>query len=141
MQYLSKILLCIISLGIVASCSKDDQSTTYSEPIAVLQPSTNPANVVKGAAIKYDVRFTNDEYIDSVMVYLRMDTTSGSYVKMQDSLVQKKVFPLGSQSNEQALNGSYTLLKFPIVGQKMYLWFNLISKNRNYYKRVTLVVT
>ena len=141
MNHLFKFSFFFLSILVIASCSKEEEEPVYSEPIAVLQPSTNPANVVKASVIKYDVRFTNDEYIDSVMVYLRFDSSSGSYIKFQDSLIQKTVYPVGSQKNEQALNGSYTLLKYPLVGQKMYLWFNLISAKRNHFKRITLIVT
>ena len=133
-------LFIFLSIVLVFSCSKDEEATVYSEPIAVLQPSTNPANIVKGQTIKYDVRFTNDEYIDSIMVYFQIDSTNMGYNQNKDSLINKIVYFPGNQENEQSLSGSYLPPVFPNVGDKMYLVFRMRSKSRFPEKRVTLSV-
>lgn len=134
-------LLIILALGLLIACGKEDEPTAYKEAITVLQPSTNPANTVKGAAIKYEVVFTNDEYIDSVQAFINIDSLDLGYDEARDSLIQKTVYPVGNQSNQQTMKGSFTPKRFPIVGRKIYLIFKLRSKTKNIDKRVNLVVT
>lgn len=134
----------IIFLGllitIIASCGKDPEEAGYSEPIAVLNPSTNPATTIKGAAINYKVAFTNDEYIDSVQIFLQIDSLGKGYDESKDSMIKKVVYPVGAQSNLQNIESSVMPWIFPNVGKPIYLTFWLRSKNRFYKKNVKLEV-
>ena len=53
---MNRIALIMASLGLIfiSSCAKEEESAVFKSPITILQPSTDPANVIKGAPIKYD---------------------------------------------------------------------------------------
>jgi len=140
-----RIPLIIASIGLIfiSSCGKEEADpTVFKSPITILQPSTDPANVIKGVPIKYDVRFTNDEYIDSVMIYYQIDSLGTGYnTSIKDSLIKKVVYPLNERKNEQSLDGSFTPIAFPPVGKKIHLIFYLRSKTRDVSKRIPLIIT
>jgi len=135
-----QIILLGLLITIIASCGKDPEDAGYSEPIAVLNPATNPATTIKGAAINYKVAFTNDEYIDSVQIFLQIDSLGKGYDESKDSMIKKVVYPVGAQSNLQNIESSVMPWIFPNVGKPIYLTFWLRSKNRFYKKNVKLEV-
>ena len=138
-----KILFIIIVLGLIVSCSKEEEAPIFKAPITILQPSTDPANIIKGGSIKYDIRFTNDEHIDSVMVSFQIDSFKKGYDSSRyDSLIKKEVYPIvnGVKNNERSLNGSFVPNVFPAVGEKIYLIVRMRSKTRNPEKILPLIV-
>jgi hypothetical protein len=142
---MNRIPLIIACLGLIliSSCGKEEEeAAVFKSPITILQPSTDPANVLKEAPIKYDVRFTNDEYIDSVMAFYQLDTLGTGYDTTQkDSLIHKVVYPISNRKNEQSIAGTFKPYKFPAVGKKIHLIFYMRSKTRNVSKRIPLIVS
>ena len=141
---MNRIALIMASLGLIfiSSCAKEEESAVFKSHINILQPSTDPANVIKGAPIKYDVRFTNDEYIDSVMVFYQVDSMGTGYdPSIKDSLVKKVVYPLNDRKNEKSLTDVFTPYAFPPVGKKIHLIIYMRSKSRDVSKRIPLIVS
>lgn len=144
-----RILTTGIIIGFLMSCSKDEEASVQKEPIAFLQPSTNPASISKGTSIKYDIRLTNDEYIDSVMIFYQIDSlgigykdstgTTPNYNPL-DSLIRKEIYLSGNRNNEKSIDGAFIPHKFPAVGKKIYLVVKMRSKSRNPDKRLPLIV-
>jgi len=133
------LVVSVISI-LIASCSKEEDAPVYAAPITILQPSTDPANIVKGGSIKYEVRFSNDEYIDSAWVSYQIDSFGLGYDnKRKDSIVNKAVYKT-DRNNEKTLNGSFLPHAFPAVGKKIYLAVRMRSKNRNPEKILPLIV-
>lgn len=124
----------------VISCSKEQDSEGYPEPIAVLNPSTNPATTITGAPIKYKVFFTNDEHIDSVMTFLQIDSTGQLYKENLDSLVRKDVYPIEPKNNLRQIESQVVPWRFPPVGKTIYLTFWMRSKTKLQKKTVKLEV-
>jgi hypothetical protein len=136
-----RILFTILLIGILSSCSKEEEASVYKAPITILQPSTDPANIIKGASIKYDIRFVNDEYIDSVMISYQIDSFKQGYSSLRaDSLVKKVVYALNSRKNEQSVDGNFVPHAFPAIGEKVYLIVRMRSKTRNPEKILPLIV-
>ncbi|MFN5848427.1 MAG: hypothetical protein ACK43K_08045 [Chitinophagales bacterium] len=138
-----RILFTILLIGILSSCSKEEEASVYKAPITLLQPSTDPANIVKGGSIKFDVRFTNDEHIDSVMVFYQIDSFKKGYDSNRyDSLIKKAVYPIVNnvRKNEQSIDGSFVPHVFPAVGEKIYLIVRMRSITRNHEKILPLIV-
>jgi uncharacterized lipoprotein NlpE involved in copper resistance len=132
------VLLILLSL---ISCDKEEDAAVFKAPINFLQPSTDPANIVKGALIKYDIRFVNDEYIDSVMVYYQIDSIGTGYnSSLKDSMVDKMVYIGTARKNEQSLAKSFLPHTFPAIGKKIYLKAEMRSKTRNQEKILPLIV-
>jgi hypothetical protein len=146
-----RILFTILLIGILSSCSKEEEASVYKAPITILQPSTDPANIIKGASIKYDIRFVNDEYIDSVMVFYQIDSSGIGYIDSIantnfplnypfDSMVRKVVYGSNERKNEKSIDGNFTPHTFPLIGKKIYLVVRMHSKTKKLDKRLPLIV-
>ncbi|MBL7790639.1 MAG: hypothetical protein JNL75_12490 [Chitinophagales bacterium] len=143
--------LFILFVTILFSCSKEEEAAVFKAPITILQPSTDPANIVKGLSIKYDIRFVNDEYIDSVMVFYQIDSMAIGYQEAdpilnplnypKDSMVRKVVYGSNDRKNEKSLDGNFMPHTFPQIGKKIYLIVRMHSKTKKLYKRVPLIVS
>lgn len=134
------LFLTLTLIGLL-SCSKEEEAAVFKAPINFLQPSTDPANISKGASVKYDIRFVNDEYIDSVMVFYQIDSLGLGYLTSgMDSLIDKKVYIGSARKNEQSLTNTFTPHTFPMVGRKIYLIAKMHSKSKNLEKRLPLIV-
>lgn len=144
-----RILSALLILLSLISCGKEEEAAVLKAPINFLQPSTDPANIVRGAPIKYDIRFVNDEYIDSVMLFYQIDFTGEGYasgsgpdpnVNPKDSLIRKVVYKANDQKNEKSIDGSFMPDTFPAIGKKIHLIVKMRSKSRNPDKRLVLNV-
>lgn len=133
-------LVILISLSLVVSCAKDTETEGYTQPITVLSPATNPSTTIKGAPINYKAVITNDEYVDSIMVFAQYDTINNTYLESRDSLVYSVLYPVGSKKNIQTIENIYMPSYFPPVGKKIFLTFWARSKTRFHKKTVSLEV-
>jgi hypothetical protein len=135
-----QILALTICLGFIISCSKDAETEGYTQPITVLSPSTNPASSIKGIPISFKAVITNDEYVDSIMVFSQMDSITNTYVESKDTIIYKVVYPTGVKKNIQTIESTYMPLVFPPVGKKIFLTFWARSKSRHHKKTVSIEI-
>ena len=136
-----RILFGLLILLSLVSCGKEEEASVFTEPIAVLQPSTNPANIVKGVPIKYDIRFTAGETIDSVKVFYQIDSLGLGFLEnKKDSLIHYVDYPENLPKNEQSIQGSILPHTFPALGKKIYLSVFMYGKTKKVDKRVPLIV-
>jgi hypothetical protein len=135
-----KLLAMTLCLGFIISCSKDAETEGYTQPITVLSPATNPASTIKGVPISYKAVITNDEYVDSIMVFSQMDSITNTYIESRDTLINKVVYPVGAKKNIQTIESVYMPLSFPPVGKKIFLTFWAKSKMRLHKKTVSIEV-
>lgn len=116
-------LILLAGIATFASCSKEDEESTYLEPIAILLPTTNQTFVTKGDPINYKVKFTTDNYIDSIHVFFQIDSFLQGYKKLNDSIIRRDTFSSTEKANIKTIEGTYQPLVFPPVGKKMYMTF------------------
>ena len=136
-----RILFGLLILLSLVSCGKEEEASVFTEPIAVLQPSTNPTNIVKGVSIKYDIRFTAGETIDSVKVFYQIDSLGLGFLEnKKDSLIHYVDYPENLPKNEQSIQGSFLPHTFPALGKKIYLSVFMYGKTKKVDKRVPLIV-
>lgn len=123
------------------SCTKEEEASVLKAPINFLQPSTDPANISIGAPVKYDIRFINDEYIDSVMISYQIDSLGIGYSSSApDSLIEKIVYLGSARKNEQSVSRTFTPHLFPSAGKKIYLIAKMRSANKSREKSLPLIV-
>ncbi|MFY7861090.1 MAG: hypothetical protein ACOVP5_02605 [Chitinophagales bacterium] len=140
MRIEKKALLLIATLVFFTACIKDDEQEGYLEPIAILSPTTNPANTSIGSPIVYKVTFTNDAYIDSAYLYSMLDSNNSGHVASMDSLFRKVIYPIGAKRNVQTVEGSIGFAQYPRVGGAIHLTFVYFSNLKRQEKRLKLNV-
>jgi hypothetical protein len=140
MRIEKKAVLLITTLIFFTACIKDDEQEGYPEPIAILTPTTNPANTSAGSPIVYKVTFTNDAYIDSACIYSMLDSNNTGHVSSMDTLVRKIIYPVGAKRNIQTIEGSVGVAQYPRVGGAIHLTFVYFSSLKRQEKRLKLNV-
>jgi hypothetical protein len=136
-----RILSTLLVLHSLISCGKEEDARVFTEPITILQPSTNPANIVKGAPIKYDIHFSAGETIDSVKVFYQIDSLGVGFIEnKKDSMIHYVDYPENQPKNEQSISGSFLPHTFPAIGKKIYLSVFMYGRTKKVDKRVPLIV-
>ncbi len=122
------IYLFVLSLVVLSSCSKDEEAQVNLEPIAILTPSTNPANTSKGQPISYKVEFTTSNYIDSIYTSYQVDSSIlPSWSSGKDSIIAKDYFMISPRSNKQKIETVFMPPVFPPTGKVIYMTFVMYS--------------
>lgn len=141
----NRFFLALMILTSLISCGKEDDTDISSEPIDVRQPSKNSSgsaiNIVRGAPIRYDVRFSAGSQIDSVKLFYQIDSMGvGFQTGKKDSMVHYVDYPENEPKNQRAIEGSFLPHTFPSIGRKIYMHILLYPKGNFYEKQVPLIV-
>ena len=117
----------LLTAFLVYSCSKDEETEGYLEPIKIVIPSTNPATVTRGNPLNYKVTLTHDQLIDSFKIYLQPDSFLTGYNASRDTIIYRDSILKDNKKNVLTYNGAYQPWFYPPVGKKYYMTFRFFS--------------
>lgn len=126
-------------LWVATGCTKENTDISYLEPVAIIAPTTNPANAAVTQPVVYKIKLTNDDHIDSSYMFIQLDSL-GSYFEERDTVFKKVVYPPVPKTNERVIEGIQPLPFNVTVGRKVYMTFRMYSKSKIVNKRLTLTV-
>ena len=136
-----KSIFFLISIFIMASCSKDEfKNEGYPYPIVVTAPAENSSTLLTSQALTYNATFTIDTIIDSAVVSYYLDTTK-AISPDKSKLKHYKSYVFMDKKSIQSISGVmvYPNGEIPKVGNKLYLHFELFYRKRTHEKWINVL--
>jgi hypothetical protein len=118
-----KSIFFLISIFIMASCSKDEfKDEGYPFPIVVTTPAENSSTLLTSQPLTFNATFTIDTIIDSAVVSYYLDTTK-AISPDKSKLKPFKSYVFMDKKSIQSISGVmiYPNGEIPKVGNKLYL--------------------
>lgn len=136
-----KSIFFLISIFIMASCSKDEfKNEGYPYPIVVTAPAENSSTLLTSQPLVYNATFTIDTIIDSAVVSYYLDTTN-AISPDKSKLKPFKSYVFMDKKSIQSISGVmvYPNGEIPKVGNKLYLHFELFYRKRTHEKWINVL--
>lgn len=136
-----KSIFFLISIFIMASCSKDEfKNEGYPYPIVVTAPAENSSTLLTSQPLVYNATFTIDTIIDSAVVSYYLDTTN-AISPDKSKLKPFKSYVFIDKKSIQSISGVmvYPNGEIPKVGNKLYLHFELFYRKRTHEKWINVL--
>ena len=136
-----KSIFFLISIFIMASCSKDEfKNEGYPFPIVITTPAENSSTLLTSQPLTFNATFTIYTIIDSAVVSYYLDTTKAISPE-KSKLKPFKSYVFMDKKSIQSISGVmiYPNGEIPKVGNKLYLHFELFYRKRTHEKWINVL--
>ena len=136
-----KSIFFLISIFIMASCSKDEfKNEGYPFPIVVTTPAENSSTLLTSQPLTFNDTFTIETIIDSAVVSYYLDSTKAISPE-KSKLKPFKSYVFMDKKSIQSISGVmiYPNGEIPKVGNKLYLHFELFYRKRTHEKWINVL--